>query len=265
MLCPLTPYYKIMYGGKDKYTNEQRKKAYSLRKAGLGYEKIAKRMKLKKKQIARRLIEQYKNRFKPEEVEESNIAKGIKILYKELGKDIIPLQKSIPPYMPVKKGYGYQGVTLYSQSQDRVQCHVCGLWLKALKNHLKAHKIGSVEYRNKFGLYKYEPLTALGLRRALTITSKRSYKKRIKNGEEPFYKKARIHGKPKILPKEWGTQKMQFRNKHGTCDAQLCFRYSETKRKLGREPKSTELDCYPTIWKRFGTLAKFKKFYNEKI
>lgn len=39
---------------------------------------------------------------------------------------IKPLYKAQAPFMEVKRGYGYQGVVMYDDAEDKVQCHICG-------------------------------------------------------------------------------------------------------------------------------------------
>lgn len=43
---------------------------------------------------------------------------------------IKPLYKAQAPFMEVKRGYGYQGVVMYDDAEDKVQCHICGGGIK---------------------------------------------------------------------------------------------------------------------------------------
>lgn len=80
-------------------------------------------------------------------------------------KRIQPLYKANPPYIlvPGDEGVGYYGVLMYDRLTDKVQCHVCGMWLKALNTfHLREHGLSIQEYRDRFGFIKSIPLCSKG-------------------------------------------------------------------------------------------------------
>src|SRR3990167_4821702 len=172
--------------------------------------------------------------------EDGHRTRGVLKFYKELGKDIIPLQKSIPPYMPYVGGYGYLGLTLLDITTDRIQCHLCGYWYKALAGHLKVHNLTATEYKKEVGLFKSESLCSL----------KTLYKFRVKNrGQENAklghqFKKGHKLGVGDIN----GTNRIQWKNRYGTCDAQLKFRLDKEIEKYGRLPPNKE--CSP-LWRAF--------------
>ena len=39
---------------------------------------------------------------------------------------------------------------------DKVQCHVCGKWFKAVGQHIKGHRMTTKEYRDTFGFHRYK-------------------------------------------------------------------------------------------------------------
>ncbi len=55
------------------------------------------------------------------------------------------------PLTLVKDGYGYVGALTFDV-KGRVQCHICGLLYDNLGLHLRMHKIGGREYKEKFKL-----------------------------------------------------------------------------------------------------------------
>ena len=69
------------------------------------------------------------------------------------GKAYIGVNKE--PLMPVKEGYGFQGVLLQDESRQFVQCHNCGEWFKSITGgHLKTCSgLSGREYKQKYGLY----------------------------------------------------------------------------------------------------------------
>jgi hypothetical protein len=77
--------------------------------------------------------------------------------------------------------YGEMGVIAYDPDEDRVQCHLCGGWFRAIASaHLaKAHGWTIEEYRRAFGLLKSDKTWAPGARRTLA----RHTKARVASGE----------------------------------------------------------------------------------
>jgi hypothetical protein len=59
---------------------------------------------------------------------------------------------------------GQVGVLAYDPDADRVQCHLCGRWLRALPAHLVLkHDWRPDAYREAFGLLRGQPLQAAGV------------------------------------------------------------------------------------------------------
>ena len=88
-----------------------------------------------------------------DKTEDGHVTSGIFKLYESLPEHVKPLQKSVPPYMKASHGgYGYQGVTLYDELLDRVQCHICGRWFKSIGIHVSIHDMKAWEYKKRFGL-----------------------------------------------------------------------------------------------------------------
>lgn len=71
------------------------------------------------------------------------------------------------PLMPAPSGnHGYLGIILYNKSKDRIQCHVCGKFYRALSGsgHLKLHEMTNDEYKEKFEIDRTVVLCAEGTR-----------------------------------------------------------------------------------------------------
>ncbi|GAA0988730.1 hypothetical protein GCM10009555_070990 [Acrocarpospora macrocephala] len=52
------------------------------------------------------------------------------------------------------------GILVRDESADRVRCHECGRWFRALGAHVRVHGLTAGEYRERFGLLATKPLTS---------------------------------------------------------------------------------------------------------
>lgn len=158
--------------------------------------------------------------------------------YDKLPKHIIPIQKTVPPYMPFEEGYGYQGVLLLDTNLDKIQCHICGEWHNSLGGHLRKHKITAKQYKDKIGLFRQEPLMSLK-----SINNYREANKSPKR-KANFRKILKAHRLKKRTKRKHmyyhQCNKIQLKNRFGTCDAQLKFRLDEAIKKYGRVPLCKE-------------------------
>ncbi len=183
----------------------------------------------------------------------------------DLPAHIVPMQKSIPPYMPVLVGYGYQGVLLYNTTDDSVQCHICGEWFRSVGQHLPAHKIQAKVYKDKFGLYRNQPLSGLETKRKyreVAIKRNKKYKtqKNLTGG-------GRLNGMKKCNSgrAKKGAMSIQFQNQYGSCEAQLRNRVKAHVEKYGFFPRSTSDNMLSTmLWRRFGSIENAKVYYGYK-
>lgn len=185
---------------------------------------------------------------------------GIQQFFDELPDYIIPVQKGEPPYMPYTNGHGYLGVLLLDTDKDRVQCHICGRWYKALGKHITVHGILSNEYKDTVGLYRKEPLMSLR-----TIYKFRDTNNKIKSKKNLEKGWNMISGARKGREVPNGSQTVQWKNKYGTCDAQLQYRLEEAIKKYGRVPKTEEEPRLAnTLERRFGSWTKALDFYGHQ-
>jgi predicted transcriptional regulator len=56
-----------------------------------------------------------------------------------------PVPQSRPGLPPL-------GTVRFSESGERVQCHVCGSWHRSLNGHVRAHGLSVAEYKEAYGL-----------------------------------------------------------------------------------------------------------------
>jgi len=187
-------------------------------------------------------------------------------IQKEYGKDILPLNKGVEPFMKATGYFGYQGVLLYDTVEDKIQCHACGKWFKQITHDHLIHRDGiegTAEYKEMFGLYKSTPLESIGSRKLRSDEAVKTWKdddarraklKRINKDAQ------RGGGRPK------GTrQPAEFKNGKGICDAQLKDRAEKLQEKLGRElvcRDDNALSC--ALRRRYGSFEKAKKILKLK-
>lgn len=68
--------------------------------------------------------------------------------------------------------YGQIGVLEYD-SEDKIQCHICGRWYRGLNNHVwKTHGWTADDYREEFGLNRGQSLICEGTRQKLSEINK---------------------------------------------------------------------------------------------
>jgi len=194
---------------------------------------------------------------KPKEVKiVTRGAETLRQIKTRYGENIVPLKKAIPPYMLVDKGYGYQGVILYDPIQDKIQCHFCGKWRKQLNNiHLRSHKITTIEYKERYGLYKTTGLNSLGTFLKCSISSKKSWKgnkaRKVKLGQ--LNKDLKQKKGMRML----GKKTAQWKNSIGICDAQLQDRLKRFEKKLGRSLRPSDNNAFTMVLRRrFGNFRK---------
>lgn len=134
------------------------------------------------------------------------------------------------PVRKVEKGFGYYGVLMYSRSLDRIQCHVCGEWFRALyggyKGHLNTHKMEKSDYLEEFGLNRNTKLICEGLREKMI----KNYERRYKTGEMKKYEK-NLEAFQETKYKRTMTGKrirLEARNERGNCPDQLLDKIKKT-------------------------------------
>lgn len=145
-----------------------------------------------------------------------------------------------PPFRKFKDGFGYEGVLMYSKSEGKVQCHLCGGLFRMLNNGhlLKVHGITARQYKEKVGLSQQTALCGEETREKL-----------LKRGHNPKHmealkraQRARRARLRKGLPDLQSGFKLSLerKNERGTCPDQLLERIQDAANKLGRVPTGEE-------------------------
>lgn len=184
------------------------------------------------------------------------------IPYKDAPSGSINIEKWVPPFMPVRKGFGFMGVLAQDSKSGDLQCHVCGKWYEQLPTHIVKHGLDGSSYRERFGLLTN---TALKSQRIRLIHSQVMVNFR-KTGKKKFLRKfkkgntesANRKGKPKAL---------ESQNQYGNCDLQIMTKIINLGRKLGKTPSLVDIKAefgggiISTMHSRYGSYIKYCREY----
>ena len=178
---------------------------------------------------------------------------------------IKPLYKAQEPFMDVKRGHGFQGVLMYDDIADKIQCHICGEWFNSVAHHASyAHKVLSADYKMEFGLTLKYPLCT----KTLSNKKRVNILKQIESTGFDPRKYAAIGSKSSARKRKRPRQtigSVQFKNKSGLCDLQIRTRYEVVRRIVGRDPHEGDLIkhdkqlYYSGIMNKPGGLNAFRK------
>lgn len=149
------------------------------------------------------------------------------------------------PLMPAPSGnHGYLGVILYNKTKDKIQCHVCGKFYRALSGsgHLKIHEMNNEEYKEKFEIDRTVALCAEGTREKHleALIMREDYQdgtilKKLK--KYTVSKEANEQRKKTNLGKK---RRIYAKNKTGHCPEQLLEKIKKLKTELGFVPNGED-------------------------
>ena len=184
---------------------------------------------------------------------------------------IKPLYKAQAPFMEVKRGYGYQGVVMYDDAEDKVQCHICGNWFASLGQHTKrTHGIKCDDYKLEYGLSLRTALCSKKISAAHRKSGLKTYASNY-SGLIRASKRNRARRRCialKQVNRQNPSSSMQFKNSRALCDLQIKSRYEVVKKISGRVPTHGDFmkhdpKLYGTACARYGTPNKFRKWLGE--
>ena len=185
---------------------------------------------------------------------------------------IKPLYKAVEPFMEVKRGYGYQGILLHDDVNDKIQCHICGKYFDNLGQHIwMKHKTKSADYKIEYGLTLRTPL----------CSTKRSNKlrqiaeQRLKEGTLKPAKAsdaARMTNRNKKHNYKYRRQgsTMLLKNRNGLCELQIKYRYDIVSDIVKRIPMQSDILKYDRklfycgIVPNYGNLNNFRESIKVK-
>lgn len=181
-----------------------------------------------------------------------------------------PLYKAQEPFMDYKNGFGFQGVLMHDDVEDKVQCHICGKWYGNLGQHVRSHDVTPDEYRMDVGLSLRTGLCSMRVSRAHSRAAKKLYASKASG----LIRAARGNRTRRSVKKvQFNRQKpsssMQFKNSRGLCDLQIVARYEVVKRIAGRIPNHGDFmrhdrKLYGVLCQRHGSPNKFRKHLGDR-
>jgi len=173
--------------------------------------------------------------------------KGItKIKYPDAPSGYINIEKWEPPFMKVKKGFGFIGIVAEDSKTGQLQCHVCGKWYQMLCGHYSSkHKLTGVQYRKKFELLSSTALKSKRIRLLQSALISKMQKEgkmntgnnKNKNGKKYGFKK----GNKESANRKGTKRAKEQQNKYGICDLQIITKIIKLGKKLDKTPTLTEI------------------------
>ena len=184
------------------------------------------------------------------------------IKYKDAPSGYINIEKWVPPFIPVSKGFGYMGVLAQDSKSGKLQCHKCGEWYEQLPTHIQKHNLNANSYREQFGLLTSTALKSQRIRlihSQVMIDFRKTGKKKFlrkfkKNNKESANRK----GKPKAL---------ESQNQYGNCDLQIINKIIKLGEELGKTPTLIDIKkefgggMVSTMHSRYGSYVKYCRKY----
>jgi hypothetical protein len=170
--------------------------------------------------------------------------------------------KAVEPFEKLVDGFGYRGVLLRDTIEDKLQCHVCGKWYKAVATHARfAHGMTARDYKITYGL----PLQS-------AICSRSTSAKLHDNGIKHKNNLNRCARTKKWLQQvrkgvKHKKNNAAFQNKLGTCAEQIYRRFLVVADMAGKEPtfgdiKQYDPKLFAAIVRRYGNLDNFRVKYD---
>lgn len=169
--------------------------------------------------------------------------------------------------MEIPNGYGYQGVVMYDDVADLVQCAICGKWKRSVGSHcVRVHGVNRDEYKMRFGLALK---TALCSKDVSSVQS-RNIRAAINDGRVKLQIcKLKRNLRYRRAPRQTNKSIIQIKNKSGLCELQMRTRYEVVKKIVGREPKQLDIVEYDPalaggIHRVFGNINNYRKHLGLK-
>lgn len=122
------------------------------------------------------------------------------------------------PLVPVKDGYGFEGVLLFDEWSEKVQCHICGKWKTGLGSHVASHGITAKEYKDQFGLRQGTALVGEVTRERLVKNGVANRRYLTKEANARGIRRANAAAR---VSQRVGRTPLETKNKMGICPAQI--------------------------------------------
>jgi len=160
--------------------------------------------------------------------------------------------------VPKGQGFGYLGALSMSKDREMLQCHICGKMFAGLSMHLAAHKTTADEYREKFGIARSTALVSEKVREQMKERCMKLWLGQSKEQRASSLEKMRSGLKKANFKIK---NRLETKNKNGTCPDQLLQTIKDLQKKLGKIPSNREyraegkrhVSLSPLIFKTFGS------------
>ena len=183
---------------------------------------------------------------------------------------IRPLYKAQAPFMEVQAGHGYQGVLMYDDQEDKIQCHLCGKYFSLLGKHTHmSHGVLSSEYRTRFGLASTMALCSNRVSRIHRDTLERHPEMYVKGAAMLLTHRPVKSAKQWSIIAKLGKAVMSRQNRLGLCDLQMRARWEVVEKIVGHEPSHDEILKYDKVLLArildTGTLNEYRRKVGRKF
>ncbi len=116
-------------------------------------------------------------------------------------------------------GFGYEGVLLYDEWAEKVQCHICGQWKRGLGVHVwTKHRLRAASYKDLYGLNQSTALVGESTREHLIANGLRNIHLLTPEANKRGLLAAR---KAVSASRRTGRSTVEAQNKKGICAAQI--------------------------------------------
>ncbi len=182
-------------------------------------------------------------------------------IQRKYGGSVYPLYKDVmhEPYMENDGGTGYQGVVLYDDLSDKVQCADCEEWFGALCTHVvRVHGYKDArEYKEKQGLFPNTPLCVPRVSESFSNNAKH-----LENLSQLMKTRKSFTKGDQRAPRgaEHYTHRLMLKNRNGYCDAQIAGRLAVVRAMIGGGEitsgavRTHDVRLYNILCNKYGTV-----------
>lgn len=188
-------------------------------------------------------------------------------IQRKYGANVMPWYKDPinEPYGEAENGYGYQGVVLYDEIEDRLLSNLDGKWYKKISPaHCKKYGLSTIsEYKERFGLMKKIGLVNKDLSERIARSTVGKVEK-MNDGRKRWLEKIGKREYKKVLGSAGhknGQHTMQYKNGKNNCPDQLRHRFEVVSLQAGHTANYNDMMRYDhslasSIQREIGSLIK---------
>ena len=190
-------------------------------------------------------------------------------IQKKYGESVYPLYKDQmhEPYMENDTGTGYSGVVLYDEIVDKIRCDECGNWFSSLSAHLRLKHGDTVrEYKEKHEILIGTPLCSQKYSAARSLVALKNVE--LGKFKPPYITKRFRSSKERSELAIVARKKLQFKNAHGLCPAQIVARLILARDMLDKETvaevkmadlQKVDVSLYSALMRKYSSVEQAAK------